>query len=114
MREIKFRVFDRKEKKMIYPKSIFLDYEFGFRVSVDSEEWFENDTFFLLQDTGLHDKNGLQDVYEGDIIDTEGNITGNIYENDKRETDLVVQGLGTSDWETTNKKAMGRGCKYSE
>lgn len=68
MRETKFRVFDRKEKKMVYPKSILLDYEFGFRVSVDSEAWFENDTFVLLQDTGLHDRHG-KEIYEGDVLE---------------------------------------------
>ena len=30
--------------------------------------------------TGLKDKNGLTEIYEGDIIDIKGNMKGNIYE----------------------------------
>ena len=67
-----------------------------------------------MQSTGCKDKNGLNLVYEGDIIDNRGNIKGNIYEDDKEETDLVIQGIGTSKWEACNKEAMARGCKYAE
>ena len=66
------------------------------------------------QFTGLHDKNGLQEVYEGDIIDEYGNIKGNIYEMDKGETDLVIEGLGTSAWSKTEKAGLELGLKYAK
>ena len=64
--------------------------------------------------TGLKDKNGLQEVYEGDVVDNNGEIKGNIYEMDKGETDLVIEGLGTSAWSKTEKAGLERGLKYAK
>ena len=66
----------------------------------------------FLQFTGLLDKNGSKEVYEGDIIDIYGNIKGNIYEMDKGETDLVIEGFGTATWTETEKAGLGRGLTY--
>jgi len=69
------------------------------------------------QFTGLLDKNGLTEIYENDIITKDGNIGGNINENPallKDETNLVIQGFCSEEWEKTNKKAMDRGCKYAK
>jgi hypothetical protein len=69
------------------------------------------------QFTGLHDKNGLTDIYEGDILDENGLIRGNVYESPQvfREgIDCVITGMGTSAWRGSESIAMGRGCKYSE
>lgn len=71
----------------------------------------------VSQATGLTDKNGLKEVYEGDIIDTYGEIKGNIYESEealKDPANFVIEGFGTSYWRTAEKEALGRGCKYTK
>lgn len=128
-RIIKFKAWDEKNKIMHY------DVEF-IRTGIWGNDWiiFKSDKqkledakvlgnpYFaqqikLTQFTGLLDKNGLTEVYEGDIIDIIGNIKGNIYESPQiyeRGTDLLIERMGTNKWRSTESIAMGRGCMYSE
>lgn len=101
MREIKFRAWDENEKIMILADSFYLSDEF--EPFIDSVKRAQ-ESFRLMQYTGLKDKNGIE-IYEGDIIDTKqagievvkiqceydmigyrlywekGIVLGNIYEN---------------------------------
>ena len=61
MREIKFRAWDKYSERMIYKHNC---------ISFDGKVYPHNPDLYLMQYTGLCDKNG-KEIYEGDIIKDE-------------------------------------------
>lgn len=118
MREIKFRVWNTISKIMKPFSEIKRCGVFAIADGLNSDDFIilPLKNSILNEYTGLKDKNGtgLTEVYEGDIISEDGILKGNIYENDKRETDIVVPQLGTKDWATAYKEIVVRGYDYSE
>jgi uncharacterized phage protein (TIGR01671 family) len=86
MRELKFRVWDNKNKKFL-PESHFAILGSG-KVIVTLSGYYEHftnktqDDYVVQQYTGLKDKNG-KGVYEGDILSHGGKI-GTMYYNADR------------------------------
>lgn len=113
MRDIKFRIWTGTSMESHQLLSI----------SMKGQVWFDRGETGvtgvdspLMQYTGLKDKNGVAEVYEGDIISANGLIIGNQYENPEiLETgaNLLIQGFGTKDWIDTHKKALEQGCNYA-
>lgn len=71
----------------------------------------------LMQCTGLKGKNGLNLLFECDIINMEGVKIGNCYENEyllKDTTNFIIKGMGTKEWRNSEQEAIKRGCYYAE
>ena len=70
----------------------------------------------LMQCTGLKDKK-LDYIYDMDIIDSYWNIIWNFYENSnllETDSNFLIKGMGTKEWEESYKEANRRWCEYAK
>lgn len=80
MEKLKFRAWDKTERKMSNVTAIDFSTK-PFRVfykDYDNENYFNQDAI-LMQSTGFHDKNGVE-IFEGDIINCGHLFTGSPFE----------------------------------
>ncbi len=93
MRVIKFRVWDKVMKKMYIPQAISFDRKTSlpFAVSVPHRSWEPIAKFDILQCTGFTDQ-GLNDVYEGDLIQIKSEIYEVVWNETQRAYELLSHG----------------------
>ena len=117
MRPIKFRAW--AQDQMFGVDGLFLNsIQVDRAVDEDGNIMFYKN-YVLMQFTGLHDRsNGsLTEIWEGDIIDANGKVKGNIHESPQvyeEGTDHVIAPMGTATWRESESIAMGRGCNYTQ
>ena len=116
MRPIKFRAWDKVNRRMLIVERLYYPFWiYGYVPNGECDIFCRE--FELMQFTGLLDASGVNEIYENDIIDMNGNLIGNIYENEnllEEKTNIVIEGMGTKTWQDTQQQINKRGCEYAK
>ena len=75
MREIKFRAWDKIEKRMYYDVQDTYDFRCNGKGCLEESfgDVLKNDKYIVLQYVGMEDING-REIYEGDIVTLKGEV----------------------------------------
>lgn len=104
MRKIRFRAWDKEQAKM---KKDFRFDEFN-----DVNDYFADNDFVFMQDTGLKDKDG-KEIYEGDILTWGNNVIAKVYyADDLAMFRCVIEGTEEFDLFVFNQEASIIGNIY--
>lgn len=75
MRDIKFRVWDKRWNKMIYDVQDTFEENYTLGIDYFGQYLKNEDSFEVMQYTGLKDCNG-KEIYEGDILNVSHEYSG--------------------------------------
>jgi uncharacterized protein (DUF1684 family) len=96
-REIKFRVFDKGDRRMKYADIEYFDDMIGFRFEHRYFEQDDNSDIVLMQYTGLQDKSG-QECYHKDILRSGKKLFIVEWQNEEARFLLLPTGSNTDTW----------------
>ena len=104
MREIRFRIWDKKKKEMVGVSALLINQGMFMPDNINYRDVYNYDNQFysdLMQYTGLEDKTDIE-IYEGDIMqDYENESIGKIvFHNGKFEVETVDTYYDLFDWTT--------------
>lgn len=119
MRKILFRGKTKSDKKWIYGNLLQTDngtYVIQNYAPFEGIGKYEVDSEIVCQYTGLTDKNGLQKIFECDIISENGERIGNVYEKENIQPGtsyITITRMGTKEWEDTKQERDRCGLRYA-